>query len=177
MAELATVARPYAEALFKAVPAAEAAAAAEQLRALATISAQPQLRQFADDPKATAAQVFDVIASVARMTLSERVKNLLATMIDNGRLAALPAVADQFQALVSERTGVSEAKVFSAYALDATQLADVVAVLERRFGRKLVAEVIVDPTLIGGVRVEVGDEVLDTTVKARLEQMKAALTS
>jgi len=177
VAELATIARPYAEALFKAVPPGGAAAAVEQVRALATISAQQQLRQFADDPKATAAQVFDVIASVARMTLSDRVKNLLATMIDNGRLAALPAVADQFQALVNERTGISEAKVFSAYALDAAQLADVVAVLERRFGRKLVAEVSVDPTLIGGVRVEVGDEVLDTTVKARLEQMKAALTS
>jgi len=177
MAEIATIARPYAEALFKAVPAGEAAVAVEQMRALATISEQQQLRQFADNPRATSAQVFDVIASVARITLSDRVKNLLATMIDNGRLAALPAVADQFQALVSARTGVSEAKIFSAYALDATQAADVVAVLEKRFGRKLAAEVIVDPALIGGIRVEVGDEVLDTTVKARLEQMKAALTS
>jgi F-type H+-transporting ATPase subunit delta len=50
-------------------------------------------------------------------------------------------------------------------------------VLEKRFGRKLEPTVVEDPALIGGVRVVVGDEVLDTSVKARLEQMKAALTA
>jgi F-type H+-transporting ATPase subunit delta len=71
---------------------------------------------------------------------------------------------------------VSDATVFSAFPLDAAQLADTVVALERRFGRKLNATVQVDESLIGGIRVVVGDEVFDTSVKARLAQMKVALT-
>ena len=177
MAELATIARPYAEALFKASSNGNLAALAAEVQALAAVAGNPQLRQYADSPKITSAQVLDLIASVLKTPLSPPVKNLLAAMIDNGRLAALPDVATQFQALVNTRSGVSDAIVYSAYPIDSVQLADVVASLEKRFGRKLNASVVVEPELIGGVRVVVGDEVLDTSVKARLEQMKVALTA
>ena len=78
---------------------------------------------------------------------------------------------------MNARSGVSDATVYSAFAIESAQLADVVATLEKRFARKLNASVVVEPELIGGIRVVVGDEVLDTSVKARLEQMKAALTA
>jgi F-type H+-transporting ATPase subunit delta len=174
MAELATIARPYAEALFK---AGGDAAAAGQLAALAGVAADPQLLQFAGHPKADAAQVYDVIAGVAKATLAPTVQNLLKTVIDNGRLAALPEIAQQFHALVNAKSGVSDAEVYSAFPIDAAQLADVKAALEKRFGRKLDAKVTVAPELIGGIRVVVGDEVLDTSVKARLEAMKSALVA
>mgnify|MGYP000912569784 CR=1 FL=1 len=67
--------------------------------------------------------------------------------------------------------------ITASFPIDAGQLADVVAALEKRFGRKLNAHVEIDPELIGGIRAVVGDEVLDTSVKARLEQMKVALTA
>ena len=67
--------------------------------------------------------------------------------------------------------------VHSAFPLDAAALADLSGVLEKRFGRKLNLQVELQPELIGGIRVVVGDEVLDTSVKARLEQMKVALTA
>jgi F-type H+-transporting ATPase subunit delta len=177
MAEIATIARPYAEALFKAAPAAESEALVSQLDALASVTSQPQLRQFADNPKITSAQVFEVIESVLRTPLSERTRNLLRVVIDNGRVAALPEIASQFRALVNARSGVSDAIVHSAFPIDGEQLSAVVAALEKRFGRKLKATVKVDPALIGGIRVVVGDEVLDTSVAARLEQMKVALTA
>jgi F-type H+-transporting ATPase subunit delta len=177
MAELATIARPYAEALFKAAPQGEAGAWAEQLDALGAIAADPRLRQFADNPKVGATQVFDVIAGVAKQPLVPGVANLLRTVIDNGRVAALPAIAAQFHALVNGRSGVSDATVYSAFPIDASQLADVSAALEKRFGRKLSTSVQLEPELIGGIRVVVGDEVLDTSVRARLEQMKVALTA
>ena len=79
--------------------------------------------------------------------------------------------------MVNARSGVWDAQIASAYPIDAALLADVVAALEKRFARKLNPTVNVDPTLIGGIRVVVGDEVLDTSVKARLEQMKVALTA
>jgi F-type H+-transporting ATPase subunit delta len=79
--------------------------------------------------------------------------------------------------LVNTAGGVSDALIQSAYPIDAAQLAEVSAALEKRFGRKLNPTVALVPELIGGIRVVVGDEVLDTSVKARLEQMKLALTA
>ena len=79
--------------------------------------------------------------------------------------------------LANAASGVSEAQIFSAYEISDAQLADLKASLEKRFGRKLEAHVQLEPSLIGGVRVVVGDEVLDTSVKARLERMKVALTA
>jgi F-type H+-transporting ATPase subunit delta len=177
MAELATIARPYAEALFKAVAPAEAAAVAGQVEALAGVAAHPQLLEFAADPRVSATQVHDlVVALVEQPAPGEAVRNLLRTVIDNGRLAALGEVAAQYRALVNARGGVSDAVIQSAFPIEPAQLAEVVATLEQRFGRKLSARVDVDPTLIGGIRVVVGDEVLDTSVKARLQKMKVALT-
>jgi len=177
MAELATLARPYAEALFQVAEKGDLKKASAELEALAGVAANPQLRQFADAPKSEPTQVFDVITSVVNVPLSDASKNLLRTVIENGRLGALPEIASQFHALVSERSGVSDAIVYSAFPIDADQLSGVVASLEKRFKRKLAATVQVQPELIGGIRVVVGDEVLDTSVKARLEQMKAALTA
>jgi F-type H+-transporting ATPase subunit delta len=177
MAELATIARPYAEALFKAVSGGDLAGVASQVDALAAVAGDAQLRQFADNPNVTPGQVFDLVTSVASVALSEPAKNLMHVVIDNGRLAALPQVAEQFRKLVNARVGVSDAVIQSAFPIDEAQLADVVATLERRFGRKLNARVEIEPELIGGIRAVVGDEVLDTSVKARLEQMKVALAA
>lgn len=182
MAELATIARPYAEALSRAGWAAGADAQLwkQQLSALAQLAADPALRRFADDPQVQPVQVFDLIAGIALgqgVQIDPKVGNLLRAVLDNGRLAALPEMAQQYAAIVNAGSGVSDAVVTSAFPLDDRQLADVVAALERRFGRRLAATVQVDPELIGGIRVAVGDEVLDTSVKARLEQMKVALTA
>jgi F-type H+-transporting ATPase subunit delta len=182
MAELATIARPYADALFKAVggQGAEGEKLKEQMGALAALAGDADLRAFADNPKVSALQVFDLVAGIALqkgLALDAKVANLLRTVLDNGRLAALPEIAAQFGALVNAQSGVSDATIESAFPLSLVQVADTVAVLEKRFGRKLNPTVNVVPELIGGIRVTVGDEVLDTSVKARLEQMKAALTA
>jgi F-type H+-transporting ATPase subunit delta len=174
MAELATIARPYAEALFR---AGGNAATAEQVSALAAVAADAQLRQYAGNPKVEATQVYDLLSSVVKMPLSSQVSNFLRAVLDNGRLDALPEIASQFHALVNAQSGISDATVFSAFPIDGAQLADVVVTLEKRFARKLNASVVVQPELIGGIRVVVGDEVLDTSVKARLEQMKVALAA
>ena len=176
MAEIATIARPYAEALFKAA-GDQAASYVGQVQTLAAIAANAQLRQFADHPRTGSQQVFDVVSSLLREPLSVAVANFLRTVLDNGRLAALPEMAAQYQALVNARSGVSDARIESAFAMDAQATADLVQVLEKRFARKLNPTVVVRPELIGGVRVVVGDEVLDTSVAARLQNMKAALTA
>jgi F-type H+-transporting ATPase subunit delta len=176
MAELATIARPYAEALYKS-ERAELTGTSSWLDALAAVAANPQLLQFADNPKVTSQQVFDVVSDVARVQLPPAGQNFLRTVIENGRLAALPEIAQQFRELRNAQSGASDAVVYSAFPISAQQLAEITGTLEKRFGRKLNVTVQEDASLIGGIRVVVGDEVLDTSVKARLEQMKVALTA
>ena len=179
MAELATIARPYAEALFKACAdkAADLNSTVAWVEELAAIAANPQLRQLADNPNVSDAQVFDLITGVAKSALPESARNFLRVVLENGRLDALPEVAAQFRSLVNSKSGSSDAVVFSAFPIADAALAELGASLEKRFGRKLNLTVKQDDSLIGGVRVVVGDEVLDTSVKSRLEQMKAALTA
>jgi F-type H+-transporting ATPase subunit delta len=178
MAELATIARPYAEALFKASSnGADLNSTVAWVEELAAIAADPQLRQLADNPKVTVEQVLDVITGVARSALPDAARNFLRVIIENGRLDALPEVAVQFRGIVNRLNGSSDAIVYSAFPVEDTALNDISAALQKRFGRKLNLSVKIDASLIGGVRVVVGDEVLDTSVKARLEQMKAALTA
>ncbi len=176
MAELATIARPYAEALFKA-SMSDLNGASAWLDELAAVASNGQLQQFAGNPSVTATQTFDVMAGVVKASLPEAAKNFLRAVIDNGRISVLPEIASQFRTLKNAKSGSSDATVYSAFALDGAALADLAATLEKRFGRKLNLKVEVEPALIGGVRVVVGDEVLDTSVKARLEQMKVALIS
>ena len=179
MAELATIARPYAEALFKASAdqGADLGSTVAWVEELAAIAANPQLRQLADNPNVSKTQVFDLIAGVAKSALPEAARNFLRVILENGRLDALPEVAAQFCSLVNSKSGSSDAVVYSAFPIADAALAELGASLEKRFGRKLNLTVKSDESLIGGVRVVVGDEVLDTSVKARLEQMKAALTA
>ena len=176
MAEIATIARPYAEALFKVVKA-QAGQAVEWLDALALVAADPGLQQFAHDPKVSHQQVLDLIAQVGPKNLPPAGVNFLGTLVENGRLSVLPEIALQFHALVDAQSGVRKAVVHSAFPIEGAALDELTKVFEKRFGHKLSVQVALQPELIGGIRVVVGDEVLDTSVKARLEQMKVALTA
>lgn len=180
MAELATLARPYAEAAFKALGGASANAAslnamADALDTFAALAGNAEVKSVADNPKVTAAQVNELFAAGVKAPLSAETKNLLAALVDNGRLVALPEIAGQFHALKNAASGIKEATIYSAFPLEGVALTELQSLLEKKFGSKLVTQVQVDPSLIGGVRVVVGDEVLDTSVKARLEKMKVSL--
>ena len=176
MAELATIARPYAEALFKSSKA-DLNGTSTWLDQFAAIASNEQLLQFAGSPKVTDQQVFDVISGVVKTALTDNAKNFLQIVIANGRVDALPEIAAQFRALKNAQAGSSDAVVYSAFPIDDKAVAELSGTLEKRFGRKLNITVELDASLIGGIRVVVGDEVLDTSVKARLDQMKIALTA
>lgn len=177
MAELATIARPYAEALFKATGAAGAEQTQQWLDAFAQAAASEDVLRIAQSPKVTREQLSGLFEGVVQGDLPALAKNFLATVIDNGRLSALPLVAAQYRALVNDQQGAADAVVFSPFPVSDAELEGLRPTLEKRFDRKLNLSVKTDESLIGGVRVVVGDEEFDTSVKARLEQMKAALTA
>jgi F-type H+-transporting ATPase subunit delta len=177
MAELATIARPYAEALFRVAKAGNLAAWSDLVTEMAQVAAVPDVKALADNPKVSDKQIVDTFLSVLKSPVNPEAKNFVAMLVENGRLTLLPEIGAQFQALKNAQEGAADAQIYSAFQISDAQVKDLVATLEKRFGRKLHPSVEVDPSLIGGVRVVIGDEVLDTSVRAKLQQMQVALAS
>jgi F-type H+-transporting ATPase subunit delta len=178
MAELATIARPYAEALFRVAQQSDGLQAWSGVVAeMAQVGALPEVKALADNPKLGDRQVADTFLSVLKSPLTAEAKNFVYMLADNGRLTLLPEIGAQFQALKNAQEGAADAEIISAFGLSDAQVKDLIASLEKKFGRKLNPSVTVDVSLIGGVRVVVGDEVLDSSVRAKLQQMHAALAA
>lgn len=179
MAELATIARPYAEALFGVAEAGELAAWSTFVAELAQVAALPDVLSVATSPKVSHEQIVDLVLSAVKSPLkdSAEAKNLVKMLVENHRLELLPQIHEQFEALRNAKEGAADALIVSAFPLEGAQLNDLVASLEHKFKRKLKPAVEIDKSLIGGVKVTVGDEVLDTSVRARLARMQVALTA
>ncbi|MBC3932425.1 MULTISPECIES: F0F1 ATP synthase subunit delta [Undibacterium] len=177
MAELATIARPYAEALFRVAQTGNLSAWSDLVSEMAQAGAHPDVQALAHNPKVSASQKAEIFLSALKSPVTAEAKNFIATLADYDRLTLLPEIAFQFQALKNAHEGAADAEVTSAFDMSEAQLADLAATLEKKFGRKLHPSVKVDPALIGGVRIVVGDQVLDTSVRAKLQKMHAALTA
>ena len=176
MAENTTIARPYAEAAFAMADAGGSLGAwAKALDALAEVGGHPEVRAAIGNPRVTGEQAYGLFASLSGDALTADVQKFLRVLIENGRLEVLPEIRELFQELKNEREGMVDAEVESAFELDPAQMSELVAQLERRFKRKVKPVVAIDKELIGGVRVKVGDEVIDSTVRAQLAAMEAAL--
>ncbi|CDG85854.1 ATP synthase F1, delta subunit [Janthinobacterium agaricidamnosum NBRC 102515 = DSM 9628] len=144
---------------------------------LAQVGSHPEVQAFARNPKASESDVAATLLSLLKSPLNEEVKHFVAMLVENGRVSLLPEIGAQFHLLKNSLEGAADAEITSAFELSGTQVAELVATLEKKFSRKLNPAVTVDPSLIGGVRVVVGDEVLDTSVRAKLQQMRDALVS
>ena len=176
MAEAATIARPYAEAAFAFADAGGALTKwAQALDAMAQLVAHPEMHAVIGNPRLTDEQLYGLFASLCGDGLTAEMQNFVRVLIENGRLALAPEIRDLFLELKNEREGVVDAVVESALPLDAAQTAALTADLERRFKRKVKPQVTVVKELIGGVRVQVGDEVIDSSVRGQLATMAAAL--
>jgi F-type H+-transporting ATPase subunit delta len=177
MAELATVARPYAEALFRVAQAGNLAAWSDLVSEMAQVGGNADVLAYARNPKVSDCDIAATIQSLLKSPLTPEAKNFLDMLLANGRIELLPEIGAQFAQLKNSAEGAADADIISAFELSAAQVSELVATLEKKFSRKLNPNVTVDPSLIGGVRVVVGDEVLDTSVRAKLQSMRTALTS
>lgn len=176
MAENVTIARPYAEAVFALADAAGALGSwSRTLGVMAGVAANPEMRTAAANPGLSAERVYGLFAGACG-DLAAEAQNLVRVLIEYGRLALLPEIREIFEELKNEREGVMQAVITSAQPLEREQLSTLVAELERRFGRRIEPRVQVDAELIGGARVQVGDEVIDGSVRGKLAAMALALT-
>jgi len=179
MAELSTIARPYAEALFKAAQDEKANLESWSglLNELAALAGMEDVREALTDPRLNDAQRVELFTGLVKSPLSDKARNFIGLLVGNDRMLVLPEIAEQFDLLKNRFEGTALAEITSAFALSDTQVQDLVAGLEKKFGLKLKPAVTVDPELIGGVRVVVGDQVLDTSVRAQLARMRDTLAA
>jgi F-type H+-transporting ATPase subunit delta len=178
MAEMATLARPYAEALFKSSQAKNSLDDTQSwLEEMALVAQDAQLLELAKNPGVSREALMQVITRVGKHTLPAEGMNFLRVVIEHKRLTVMAEIAEQFRAHKNALAGASDAIIESAYPIDEETLSRLKKVLEKKFSRQLNLSVELSPELIGGVRVVVGDEVFDTSVKARLEHMKVTLTA
>lgn len=178
MAENVTLARPYAEAAFQLAKSGNALAAwSDVLSRLSAVAATPEMEECIGNPRLSPAQLAQLCLDVAdaKQGLSADQQNFVRVLADNDRLIVLPEISELFDELKHGHEGVKDAEITSAFALDEATLKTLVADLERKFGCKIQATVKVDAELIGGVRIAVGDEVVDASVRGKLAAMATAL--
>lgn len=178
MAELSTIARPYAEAAFRLAREAKTLPAWDALIAeMAAVADRPEMRALVSNPQVVNDKLYGVFAGVLKSPLDQQAQNFLRILIENGRVDTLQELSSQFTALKNAEEGTADAEIVSAFPLTDAQVKDLVDRLATKFKKTLKPHVSVDQSLIGGVRVVVGDNVFDTSVKAQLERMKTVLTA
>jgi F-type H+-transporting ATPase subunit delta len=178
MAEPVTIARPYAEAVFKLAAEGNALPAwADALANIDGVVADSRVQACISDPKVSAQQLEALVLGVVGDKLSGDARNFVQVLVQNNRLDLMPLIRSHFEALKREKEGVLDAKIISALKMSDEQVQQLVAQLEAKYQRKVTAQIETDASLIGGVKIVVGDKVIDATVRGKLDAMAAALVN
>ena len=176
MAELLTIARPYAEAAFEIARDANALGPwSEMLRFASQVVSDPRVGEALDNPRLDAGARESLLLSIAGDRLNGEVRNFIRVLVEAERVALLPQIAAMFDTLKNQAESVAIATIESAFELTPAQVDELKAALEKRFGKKIEATVTINPKLIGGARITVGDSVLDGSVQAKLDAMRTML--
>jgi F-type H+-transporting ATPase subunit delta len=176
MAELATIARPYAEAAFGIARDAQALPAwSDMLRFAATVVGDARVAQALDNPRLDAPAKESLLLSIGGDRFDKDARNFMRVLVEVERVALLPQIASMFDTLKNEAEATAKATIESAFELTQAQADELRSAIEKRFGKKIEATVTVNRDLIGGARVTVGDAVLDGSVQAKLAAMRAQL--
>ena len=176
MAELTTIARPYAEAAFRIAEEQKAFPAWSRMLGLASaVVTDPKMATALDNPKLTATDKEALLLSVCGEEFEGLGRNFVRVLIEADRYTLLPQIAALYEGLKDAAEGVAKAQIETAFPLSDGQLAELRTSLEKHFGKKIEASVAVDPALIGGARITVGDTVIDGSVQAKLQAMATQL--
>lgn len=176
MSELATLARPYAAAVFK--RAKETHATAKWSQSLAFMSAvldNEDISVVVDNPKVSRQRLSALMLDICQEHVNKENENFLKLLVHNNRLILLPYIAKIFEAYKAEDEGYAEVEVVTAYALSKEARQNLATTLEKTLGKEIHMNVTVDKSLIGGVLVRAGDKVIDGSIRGRLQNMQKAL--
>jgi F-type H+-transporting ATPase subunit delta len=176
MAERTTIARPYADAAFQIARDENALARWSEMMKLArAVGEDPQMADALTSPRLDGSEKASLFLGVAGDRFSAPMRNFVRILIEADRVELLPEIAALFETMRNEAEGVAQATIESALPMSETQVADITAALAKRFGKRIEASTSINPALIGGARIAVGDTVIDGSVREKLEQMKHSL--
>ena len=177
MSDYAMIARPYALAVFKlAREEGNLKHWSEVLGFAAAVARDPSMAALIHSPRASADELATLFIDICGKRLSEHAENLIRLLAVNGRLTALPNIAEFYEQFRTEAEGMIEAELISAKPVDDAQQKKIAAALKSKLGRDITLHCTTDATLIGGAVIRAGDMVIDGSVRGRLEKLAGALT-
>jgi F-type H+-transporting ATPase subunit delta len=177
MVELSTIARPYAEAVFEVAKTSNLNQWSDWLHSWSAVASNEDIKLLVSNPRLTDEQVLNVFIDLTKTSADKQANNFLEALVGNGRLLALPEIARQFEDLKNSHEGSADAIIVSAFPMSEAEVHNIRGALEKKFNSRLNLTVHVDESLIGGVCVTVGDQILDSSVRGKLNAMKAALVA
>jgi len=178
MAEISTIARPYAVAAFRLAKEHNALAKWSEMLSFATaIGNDEQFSAYISDPKVNSQDLQETFLKVCGNKLNVHGQNLIKVLVEYGRLSVLPAITSAFEELKAQDEGTLDAQIIAAAKPSAAEVKDLVKKLEDNFGKKIEASVSVDPEIIGGIKIIVGDTVIDASVKGQLQNLAYSLSA
>ncbi|MGZ8262253.1 MAG: F0F1 ATP synthase subunit delta [Methylotenera sp.] len=178
MAEISTIARPYAVAAFNLGKEQNALAKwSEMLGFAAAVASDVQMQAYIQDPKVISSELQTTFLKVCGDKLNENGQNLIKVLVEYGRMSVLPAISSAFEELKAQDEGTLDAQIIAAAKPSDAEIKDLVKRLESKFGKKIEASVSVDPELIGGIKIIVGDTVIDASVKGQLQNLAYTLSA
>jgi len=177
MQEKLTIARPYAMAAFGFAEAAgDVAAWSIMLEALASVVSHPDLMPLIKHPRVTSAQLLEILTDIIGPLLNEQRSNFITTLLDAERLELAPEIAELFERRKAAAEGVADVRVESAFAISASEKDRIASAVQQRIGKACEVTAVVNPDLIGGAVIKVGDSVIDISLRGRLRALEQRLT-
>jgi F-type H+-transporting ATPase subunit delta len=177
MAEILTIARPYAHAAFLFADSHQALKEwSGMLEFLAVVAADPEMTELIENPRLTETQIAELFIGIGADRLDENCHNFIRLLAENRRLKLLPEIAALFEIQRRDAEKSIRAELITAFPVTAAQQAAVTAALKQRLGREIELECISDATLLGGAIIRAGDLVIDGSVRGKLERLGNSLS-
>jgi F-type H+-transporting ATPase subunit delta len=144
----------------------------------ATWDGSPELQTFFQNPAVAATQKVGILDKLnAKLGLQKELRNLLAVLIDNGRIGQVHEVAAAYRAELRDRLGIREAEIVTARELSTDERNTLIAGVGKLAGARIEAQFKLDQSILGGAVVRIGSTIYDGSVRGRLERLREALTA
>ena len=174
MSEFATLARPYATALFS-LSKDKAIDFSQSLEILSLVTSDPKFIEYSMNPQIDKFTIANFLLKFFEFDRLTEVESFITTLCDNSRLALVGEIYEQYKSMMNSEKGISKILIFSAFEVEKSELKNLIEKLEKKYNSKFESELRVDPSLVGGLRIEMGDKVLDGSVRAKLDKLKSNL--
>jgi F-type H+-transporting ATPase subunit delta len=176
MAELATLARPYAEAVFMlAKESGNFDRWSDMLGFLSQIIRRPEISSLFQNPRVHKETLVKLLLDIGAEQLDEAGQNLLKLLAANRKLTVISQIAQQYETLKAKHEGYIKVNLVSTYAVSKQQRQDLETLLQKRFGKRIEIDATIDRSLLGGWLIRAGDQVIDLSVRGRLQKLAGQL--